>query len=194
MPTKQTDASEVTVLTHRRLLIDLFAHLVTLAALVTFRTPCPTTLIRNGVVMPPPQVGEVQFPDDSIRAEADAAYTAEIGDPLGRDDVQEPRGFKFGEMSEEQAKALWGKRILYRLRIVEEITGRDRRTAYRCKGNECADRFIQFGDAKAIAGSLTDGRELMVEATLLMESALKMGDTVGYRAQFLLTEARIVGR
>jgi hypothetical protein len=190
MPTTQTDASEVTVLTHRGLLIDLFVHLVALAPLVTFRTPCPTTLIRNDVAIPPRQIAEVQFADDSITVEANAAYTAELGDPLGRDDVQEPRGYKFGEMSEEQAKALWGKRILYRLRIVEEITGRDRGTAYRCKGNECADRFIQFGDAKAVAGSLTDGRELMVEATLLMESELKGG----YRAQFLLTEARLVGR
>jgi hypothetical protein len=111
-------------------------------------------------------------------------------EPRERDGTQEPRGYDFGKLTEERAAALYGKRILVRLRIVEEITGTDRRTAYRCKGNECADRFIQFGDSKTIDVRLTDGRELMVEATLLMESALKGG----YRAQFLLTEAKLAGR
>jgi hypothetical protein len=176
------------MLTHNGILFDLAVHFAALV-LVTAKPPSPTTFIRNGVVIPPPAPGMMQYPDESTHVDIDKDLTAAM-EPPNRDDLQESRGFKYGEMSEKQAGTLYGKRILVRLRIVEEITGLDRRTAYRCKGNEVADRFVQFGDAKTIDRSLTDGRELMVEATLLMESELKGG----YRAQFLLTEARIVGR
>jgi len=181
MPAKQTEIPAYP--TRRGVVIELAIHLSALAPFVALQPLPDGNLFRNGHVISLSQAREIQMSDGAVE-----------GDPQERADEQEPRGYKYGEMSEEQAKALYGKRIVVRLRIVEEITGRDRRTAYRCKGNEVADRFIQFGDSKPIDGSLTDGRELMVEATLLMETALKMGDKIGYRAQFLLTEARLVGR
>ncbi len=162
---------------------DLPAHLVALSLFFALNGSTPTASIPNGGVIPSPRSDEVQHPD-----------VAAVADQTEPDDVQEPRRYKFGEMSEEQANALQGKRIVVRLKIGGEIVGSNGHASYRCKGDEFADRFVNFGEAKAIDVSLTDGRELMVEAKLLMESTLKIGDKLGYRAQFVLTDARIVGR
>jgi hypothetical protein len=81
-----------------------------------------------------------------------------------------------------------------RLHIIETIIGFDGLVTYRCKGDENADRFVCFSDRKAIKPNQANKRELVVEAQILMESALRLnGKPVGYRAQFLLTDARIVG-
>ncbi len=171
------------MLTSYGVVTDLAAHLVALLLCFALNGSSPATPIRIGGVIPSPRSDEVQHCDE-----------AAIADRPEPDDVQEPRGYKFGEMSEEQANALQGKRIVVRLKIGGEIVGSNGHVSYWCKGDESADRFVKFGAAKAIDVSLTDGRELMVEAKLFMESALKIGDKLGYRAQFFLTDARNVGR
>jgi|HubBroStandDraft_4_1064222.scaffolds.fasta_scaffold257298_2 hypothetical protein len=51
------------VLRNRYLILDSAVHLVAIAVL-TIKTPCPTTLIRNGVLVPPPLANAVQEPDE----------------------------------------------------------------------------------------------------------------------------------
>ncbi len=61
---KCPDAS-VTMLTSRGMVFDLASHLVALSLIVALKAPCPTTLIRNGVVIPPWSPGMIQYPDEA---------------------------------------------------------------------------------------------------------------------------------
>jgi hypothetical protein len=91
------------MLTQNGIVFDVGVHFA-LIVVLTMKAPSPTTLIRDGVVFPPPAPGEVRYPAENKRADIETDLTAALELP-NRDDTQEPRGYKFGEMTEEQAGA-----------------------------------------------------------------------------------------
>jgi hypothetical protein len=126
-------------------------------------------------------------------AELRTGVSVTTDEPRKRDDTQEPRAYDFGKLDEQQAMKLQGKRVVVRLQIVERIAGSSGQVTYRCRGEGYADRFVSFRDNKPIAANQAKKRDLVVDAKLVMETSLRLaGKPVGYPAQLLLIDARII--